>query len=154
MERADLSLALVARGVACGVLAWVAVLVVTWLSVVGPTPAAPPAMIGGIALDAHYPLASGAVTALDPLTWFELPARTLYLLAPLSVASAAVVAGRLTKTVRLSVGALAGATVPLGYVPVLAAVGIALDADAELVLVATAVALVAGVIGGVVGVRT
>lgn len=154
MERADLSAALVARGVVCGALAWLVVLVVTWLSVVGPTPETSLATVGVLVLDAHHPFASGAVTALDPLTWFELPAATLYLLAPFSVAAAGIVAGRLTKTVRVRTGTVAGATVILGYVPVLAGVGVVLGADVELLLVATAVALVSGAIGGIVGVRT
>lgn len=154
MEREDGTPSLVGRGVVCGALAWLVVFAVTWLSVAGPTPGASPATIGRIALDAHHPLASGAGTALDPLTWFGLPATTLYLLAPLSVATAGVVAGRLTKTTDLRSGTVAGATVILGYAPLLAAAALLLDADAELVAVAAAIALGCGAAGGIVGVRT
>lgn len=154
MEHEDGSWALMARGAVCGALAWLVVLLVTWLSVVGPTPAGSPAMVVALVLDAHYPFAPGAVTTLDPLTWFELPAATLYFLAPTLIATAGVVTGRLTKTARLRTGTIAGATVILGYAPLLALVVVWLDAGAELLLVATGVALVSGILGGVVGVRT
>jgi hypothetical protein len=154
MEYEDGPWALVARGAVCGALAWLAVFLVTWLSVVGPTRAGSPAIVAALVLDAHYPLAPGAVTTLDPLTWFELPAATLYLLAPTLIATGGVAAGRLTKTARLRTGTVAGATVTLGYGPLLALLAVLLDAGGELLVVATAVSLISAILGGVVGVRT
>lgn len=154
MEYKNASWALVARGAVCGALAWLVVLLVTWLSVVGPTSAGSPAMVVALVLDAHYPFAPGPVTTLDPLTWFELPAATLFLFGPTLLATAGVIAGRLTKTARLRTGTLAGATVSLGYTPLLALAVALLDAGVELLLVAAGVTLVFGILGGVVGVRT
>lgn len=155
MEREDGSLTLLVRSIACGAIAWVAVLVVTWLLVVGPTPAGSLATVGQLLVDAHQPLASGPIADLAPLTWFELPPTILYLLPPLLVASAGVVAGRLTTVPDLHTGAYAGLAVVVGYVPPLAAVALRVDADPGLtVSIATAIALASGVIGGVVGVRT
>lgn len=156
MEHEDAALALLGRGVACGALGWLVALAGTWLLVAGPTPAGSPATVADVFVDAHNPLAAGSITALDPLTWFDVPSRALYLLPPLVVASAGVVAGRLTKRSDIRTGASAGASAVLGYVPLLGAVALWVD-DGSLVLalgVATAVALVSGVVGGVVGVRT
>lgn len=156
MEHEDATLALIGRGVACGALGWLVALAGTWLLVAGPTPAGSPAIVVHVFVDAHNPLALGPVTALDPLTWFDVPSLALYLLPPLAVASAGVVAGRLTKRTDIRTGASAGVSVVLGYVPLLGAVALWVD-DGSLVLalaVATAVALVSGVIGGGVGVRT
>lgn len=155
MEREDGSLALVARSIACGAIAWIAVLVLTWLLAVGPTPAGSPETVGRLLVDAHQPLTSGPIGDLDPLTWFELPPTVLYLLPPLLLVSAGIAAGRLTTVTDLRIGAYAGLAVVVGYVPPLAAVAFGVDADVGLVvLIAAAIALACGAIGGVVGVRT
>lgn len=155
MEREDGSLALLGRGIACGAIAWVAVLVFTWLLVVGPTPAGSLETVGRLLVDAHRPLTSGPVADLAPLTWFALPPTVLYLLPPLLLISAGIVAGRLTTVTDLRTGAYAGLAVVLGYVPLLAAAAFVIDADVgSVVAIATAIALACGAIGGVVGVRT
>jgi hypothetical protein len=155
MDREDVTAASLVRGIGCGVAAWIAAAAAVWLLVAGASLAVSPATVGRLFVAAHQPITTGVVADLAPLTWFGLPSATLFAVPPLTLASAGVVAGRLTKETDHWLGARAGSTVVIGYVLPIAVVALFLDADVGLVVAsATLVSLVCGAIGGVVGVRT
>jgi hypothetical protein len=155
MEREDVTASLLVRGVGCGVAAWIVAAAVVWLLVVGATLATSPATVGRLLVAVHQPIAAGAVADLHSLTWFELPPTSLFVVPPLVLASAGVVAGRLTRETDHWLGARAGSTVVIGYVLPIAVVALFFDVDVGLVVASTTlVSLVCGAIGGVVGVRT
>lgn len=145
---------LLVAGVVAGASAWLAALAVGWLLIAGPTIAATPEPIVELLLAAHLP-PSSSVAGLDPLTWLGLPPATLYAVGPLAAASAGVVLGRLTRATEFRTGATAGATIALGYVPLLAASWVVMGSESALVVpVGLGIAVVCGAIGGIVGVRT
>jgi hypothetical protein len=155
MEREDVTASPLVRGIGSGVIALIVAAVVVWLLVAGVTLAASPATLGRLFVAAHQPITTGAVADLAPLTWFELPPAILFAVPPLTLASAGVVAGRLTKTTDYWLGARAGLTVVIGYVPPTAVVALLLVVDVWLAVAsATLLASVCGAIGGIVGVRT
>ncbi len=155
MDREDVTAASLVRGIGCGVAAWIASAAAVWLLVAGASLAASPAAVGRLFVAAHQPITTGAVADLAPLTWFGLPSATLFAVPPLTLASAGVVAGRLTKETDHWLGARAGLSVVVGYAPLTAVVALLSALDVWLALAsATVLALACGAIGGVVGVRT
>ncbi|MFB6095910.1 MAG: hypothetical protein ABEJ74_00795 [Haloferacaceae archaeon] len=141
------------RGALAGLVAFAAVVVLVALAV--PPTGAGLRTVALVVLEAHATPGLDQIGDLEPLTWFALPAATLYVLAPLALATAGLVAGRWTRSADIREGVRAGLPVALGYVPAAvvtaALVGVSPAVPGGLALAA---ALVFGVAGGVVGVRT